>query len=220
MKNREDKIKKIIRTVETRISDINDIYIPGPDMYFYNNLFSLRSSYDSVEAFLQKDENIKDLYVTLLAWDMNCRGAKMKDYYSFRSNILSCIDDFVQLEEELAAKENITFTLMEAYTKLDFMYSRSKLVANSKLFHFLFPESLMPANRANTLNYFYGNENDADKKYNEIIKVSFEIMDMADGWDKYLDDEWNKTIPKMIDNAITLLIGKNVNFYKQPKESK
>jgi hypothetical protein len=45
----------------------------------------------------------------------------------------------------------------------------------------------------------------------EIMILSTEIMDATDGsWGMYLDNGWNTTIPKLIDNAILLLAGKSV----------
>jgi len=63
---------------------------------------------------------------------------------------------------------------------------------------------------ANTLQYFYGNANESTDKYIEIIELSYEIIGMNENWWKYLDKGWNTTIPKMIDNAIILLIGKSI----------
>lgn len=38
------------------------------------------------------------LYATLVSWDMNCRGAKMKYFNEFKNNILSCLDLFRKIE--------------------------------------------------------------------------------------------------------------------------
>jgi len=64
--------------------------------------------------------------------------------------------------------------------------------------------------RANTLSYFYGNTSESLDKYIEIIKFSFEIMKKPENWENYLDNGWNTTVPKMIDNAIILWVGKSV----------
>ena len=62
----------------------------------------------------------------------------------------------------------------------------------------------------NTLSYFYGNGSESLKRYIEIIEFSFKIMNRNENWTTYLDNVWNTTIPKMIDNAIILLVGKRV----------
>jgi hypothetical protein len=70
----------------------------------------------------------------------------------------------------------------------------------------------MPMDRNNTLWYFYGNTGESPNKYVEIIELSFEIMSMPEKWDTYLDNNWNTTVPKMIDNAIILLVGKSIRL--------
>ena len=90
------------------------------------------------------------------------------------------------------------------------MKTRGKLVSNSKLLHFLLPNMFMPMDRKNTLSYFYGNTGESKNKYIEIIELSYEIMRMPENWEGYLDNRWNTTVPKMIDNAIILLVGKSV----------
>jgi len=68
----------------------------------------------------------------------------------------------------------------------------------------------MPMDGANTLCYLYGNTGESLNKYIEIIELSSEIMNIPENWDNYLDNKWNITVPKMIDNAIILLVGKSV----------
>ena len=154
------------------------------------------------------------LYATLVSWDMNCRGAKMKYFDEFKDNILSCMDLLREIEELGKGSTNnlvdLEPALRKTYEKLNLMKTGGKLVSNSKLLHFLFPSLLMPMDRANTFSSSYGNTNESINKYIEIIKFSFEIMNMPENWKDYLDNGWNTTVPKMIDNAIILLMEKSV----------
>jgi len=68
----------------------------------------------------------------------------------------------------------------------------------------------MPMDRKNILTYFYGNESESVYKYIEVIELSFEIMKKLENWNNFLDDGWNATVPKMIDNTIILLVGKSL----------
>lgn len=214
IKNRSHKIEHIVTTIQTRISEINERYRSGPDLYFYKRIYELRNNSNSIDSFLRNNYNIEMLYATLVSWDMNSRGAKMKYFDEFKANILSSLKQLSELESlersnYLNSSKSIS-VLRSAYDNLSLMKSGGKLVSNSKLLHFLFPKSYMPMDRQNTLDYFYGNTGESWNKYAEIIEVSFEIMSMPEDWASYIDNNWNVSPPKIIDNAIILLVGKSV----------
>jgi len=98
IKNREGKIGEIVRTIKNRISEINKRYRTGPDLYFYKKIFQLRSEAANIDSFLISDYNIEMLYATLVAWDMNSRGAKMKYFDDFKKNILSCLSHLKEIK--------------------------------------------------------------------------------------------------------------------------
>jgi len=215
IKDRSIKIEQIGTTIKNRISEINKRYRTGPDLYFYKRLFSLRNNSNSIESFLNNPYHIEILYATLVSWDMNSRGAKMKYFDEFKASILSNLESFREFEYFENNGRILTSTLIsilrKSYDNLDLMKTEGKLVSNSKALHFLFPRLFMPMDRKNTLSFFYGNTNESIKKYIEIIEFSYEIINASENWDIYLDDNWNTTVPKMIDNAIILLVGKSVN---------
>ena len=221
IKDRRAKIDQIVNTIKTRISEINERYRSGPDLYFYKRIIELRNHSDSIQSFLSSDYHMEMLYATLVSWDMNSRAAKMKYFTEFKSNILSNLGRLAELENwERAGNLNSAAAisiLRSIYDSLNVMRSGGKLVSNSKLLHFLFPNSYMPMDRNNTLWYFYGNTGESPNKYVEIIELSFEIMSMPEKWDTYLDSNrnttephWNTTVPKMIDNAIILWVEKSI----------
>ena len=214
IKDCDDKIEKIVETIKNNISEINERYRNGPALYFYQRLYYLRNNSESISSFLSNDYHIEILYATLVSWDMNARGAKLKNFDTFKANIFSCLDYLKELEK-FEGNSNADLTrvisyLRCAYKKLNLMKTKSQLVSNSKFLHFLFPTMLMPMDRKNTLGYFYGNSNESLNKYIEIIELSHEIIRMPEDWKSCLDDKWNTTVPKMIDNAIILLVGKSV----------
>lgn len=85
------------------------------------------------------------------------------------------------------------------------MKTNAKLVSNSKLLHFIFPDLLLPMDGKNTLMYFWNNTSESKSKYLQLIKWSYKMAVRQDVvWDDYLDEGWNSTIPKIIDNAIIL----------------
>ena len=214
IKNRSEKIEKIVSTIKTRISEINRLYKTGPELYFYKRLNHLRKNSGCIELFLKENYHIEILYATLVSWGMNSRGAKMKYFYEFKESIHSCLNQFKQLENlernDFDNSAELVFLLKDIYKNLSVMKTRGKLVSNSKLLHFLFPKLCMPMDRMNTLFYFYGNTGESANKYIEIIEFSYEIMRCNENWDSYLDNNWNTTVPKIIDNAVILLVEKSI----------
>lgn len=97
--DKESKKTKINEIISNRIGDINDIYRKGPSLYFYRRLKSLRDETNNIEEFIKVKYNLEIIYATLVAWDMDSRGAKMECFDKFRGNLISCLNHFVQLEE-------------------------------------------------------------------------------------------------------------------------
>ncbi|MBN2572197.1 MAG: hypothetical protein JXA68_08725 [Ignavibacteriales bacterium] len=213
MLNKDIKIKTICQTIKSRISDINKFYRHGPDLYFYKRVFHLRQS-TNITDFLNIDYNIEILYATLVSWDMNTRGAKMKYYDEFKTCLIENLENFKIIEilgnNRLNNKSILLSKLGEIYDNLNFMRTNGRLVSNSKVLHFLFPKFLMPMDRSNTLYFFYNNTNESKSKYLEIMDICLEIMGIRYNWNRHLDNKWNVTVPKMIDNAILLLVGKSI----------
>jgi len=98
IKDRRAKIDEIVNTIKTRIAEINWRYRSGPDLYFYQRITDLRNHSDSIQAFLSSDYQIEMLYATLVSWDMNSRGAKMKYFTEFKANLLSSLRQLGKLE--------------------------------------------------------------------------------------------------------------------------
>jgi hypothetical protein len=213
IKDKLTKISRIVDTINSRISEINRRYRAGPDLYFYRKLVQLRREAREITSFVNSTYNLEMLYATLVSWDMNSRAAKMKYFDEFVLNLKSCEEEFKILDSINRAPrfQSMPYqVLRQTYEKLHLMKTDSKLVSNSKLLHFLFPHILMPMDRQNTLVYFYGNTSESIHKYLELIGMSFEILAQQHNWNQYLDDKWNQTAPKLIDNAVILLVGKSV----------
>lgn len=214
IKDRINKIGRIENVISSDIQQINYKYRNGPDLYFYRKVVSIRKD-NKIKRFLESDYNIELLYATLVAWDMNSRAAKMKYFDDFKANIHECINEFEVLEKvfdgNYCSFDKVCPVLKKAYSKLELMKTNRKLVSNSKLLHFLFPEYLMPVDGLNTLNYFYDNSGESPQKYLYIIEASFEIiLNQEINWENVIDNQWNLSPSKAIDNAIILLVGKSL----------
>jgi hypothetical protein len=145
---------------------------------------------------------------------MDSRGAKMKDYNDFRSNLIACTQ-YIKIIDEIYLPDepfnNIDFNIIEnAYKRLDLMSTNGKLVSNSKLLHFLFPKLCMPMDTTYTLKYLYGSNGESPKRFTEINKFVFNTKNRIHNINQYLDDNWNTTSTKIIDNAIMLLVRENL----------
>ena len=213
IKNKEQKISQVVSIIKTRISEINERYRKGPSLYFYTRAFELKINSSDVESFLRNDYHLEILYATLVSWDMNSRAAKMKCFDDFKNNLFSCLCLLKKIEEfeKKIDYASIQPVLRDTYRDLNLMESGGKLVSNSKILHFIFPNLCVPMDRKNTLKYFFGNTEESENKFLDIIDFSFDVMRLPENWTQYLDSVWNKTIPKMIDNAIILLVGQSVN---------
>jgi len=219
--DRDKKKRAIIHTISTRIKEINKRYRLGPSLYFYRRITSLRNQHSSIESFLSHEYNLEILYATLVSWDMNSRGAKMKYFDAFKENLILNTPQLCQLEKCAKAFNpneepfHILMCLERTFSKLNLMESGGRLVSNSKCLHFLFPSICMPMDRTNTLVYFYGNMSESVNKYIEICQFVFELMQSHNNYQQFLDNQWNTTVPKMIDNAIILLMGKSIKLNTQ-----
>lgn len=213
--DRDNKFQSIVDTMSMRIKEINERYRKGPSLYFYKRITALRKQHSSIESFLSDDYTLEILYATLVSWDMNSRGAKMKYFDDFKKSLLSAKKELYDVENcaltfNANSAKGTLICLRQVFSKLNLMETAGRLVSNSKCLHFLFPSVCMPMDRTNTLKYLYGNTNESENKYIEITQFAFEIMQATNNCHRFLDDLWNTTVPKMIDNSIILLMDQSV----------
>ena len=206
-KKLKEKIDLLIKEIPTLIRKFDEWrYRKGPDLYFYKRTISeIRNN--KLEDLLKNKKFIELIYATLVSWDMNSRRARIKYFDEFSKNILEYKEYFVELSNfklNTIPKDK----LEEVKSKLEYLYSRlilmksgGRLVSNSKTMHFILPDLIIPIDRVNTLMFFYGNTNESKNKFLEIFECSWYVAKDIN-LSKYLDGNWNQTIPKIIDNAI------------------
>lgn len=213
MKSQNPVLTKMCKALKSYLSNPKNLtsfdnnYRQGPSLYFYQKLLKKRQN-KNIETFMNDDRNIELIYATLTAWDMNCRGAKLKPFEEFKGNIKSNILKFIELEKHLnkGNEEDILKTLQEIYKSTQLLDNQSKLVSNAKFFHFLFPSFLMPVDKRHTLQYIYNNSVESWNKYKNIIRASWKCINDNELWKNYNSPNettiWNTTRAKMVDNAI------------------
>ena len=201
----DKKIDELVRRIPELIKNFD--YRKGPDLYFYKRCIGVRRTKHLSELLEEPDGYLELIYATLVAWDMNSRGAKMKYFDDFRSSILENKERFLQLStlrlETLSAGAfgEAKMICSEIYDNMHLMISGGRLVSNSKTMHFLLPDLIMPMDRQNTLNFFFGYTNESKSNFMKVLTCSYEIAKRID-LSPFLDSEWNQSIPKIIDNAI------------------
>ncbi|MCJ7795798.1 MAG: hypothetical protein MUQ56_03390, partial [Thermoleophilia bacterium] len=99
--NSEEKIEAIIGTITSRIAEFNSLYRSGPSLYFYKRINELRRQRAKIADFLSDNYSLEMLYATLVSWDMDSRGAKLKYFDAFKDSVKLCLPELEAIENAL-----------------------------------------------------------------------------------------------------------------------
>jgi len=225
-----ERTKKLETLLEQDAEQLQeDMYkhlrVDEPDLHFYLEVVEQTkcASSQRIVKLLEDRCFLNVLYATLISWGMHNfwsqnKGPKLKPFEEFASNLRNSqvseclkalaghsIDEFSEIRNNVIKLYNYLNPYKENTGKL-------KIVGRSKLLHFLLPNLIMPIDRRYVLSYLGLNEIDRIIEYNQITEVEAfltiqEIIwkfarDHKDKLEKLLDNEWNQTIPKVIDNLI------------------
>ncbi len=195
------------KLVERSLTIVKREYRPyDPGNYLYNLLLNNNKNIFS-------DKYLELIYTTLISWNMNSRGAKLKNINSFKKSILKNRKIISNLKiytfNDLNKHSKEIFIQLEIlYNNLELCIQKSKIVTFSKTMHFLLPKLCIPIDRKYTLRFFYNstniNYNTQFKRYKQINKYFLEIYNQHN-LKQYLDIGkiiWNTTIPKILDNIV------------------
>ena len=208
MKIKEESIVELFKKKSTFKKSLNHTskfyrqYDPG--LFLYKLLLNFSGEFLC-------DEHIELIYTTLIAWNMNSRGAKLCGYNKFRTMLLKKKDLLQELRskyiEKLSNEEfvEVLEKIKKLYSSLKISDTKTQLISFSKTIHFLLPNLVMPIDRKYTLSFFYNKTNVNYKSqyydYCEIQKV-LHCVSLRYKLSDYLDQNWNLNIPKTFDNAI------------------
>ncbi|MEO0303839.1 MAG: hypothetical protein ABIM64_01105 [candidate division WOR-3 bacterium] len=156
-----------------------------------NKSFKLYLDILNFEGYKFENCFIELIYETLVAWNMNSRGAKLKKIEKFKETLLENKDKINKLKDfnlerfnfdEYKKEEGKIFTILEElFSSLDLTQTKTKLVTFSKTLHFLLPNLIVPIDRKYTLKFFelsYTNNNnkkDEFEKFKQIEKAFIEF---------------------------------------------
>jgi BMFP domain-containing protein YqiC len=196
----------------------------GPSAYFYKRVINEIRTNNYTSLF---DKNIffEYLYATLASWGMHRmdKNTRMADFNYFKDNIIKNKELFIKLSKEELQKSDLNALkeiILRIFNSLNVMSREDapKFVANSKIMHFLLPDLIPPMDKGHILYFFYGQsyknkrgkivkkypniKNNEDVYFWEILN-QFQIIanKLSLGKDD-LKNEWDTSIPKIIDNAI------------------
>ena len=195
--------------IEKRVKYTTEKYRPfDPALYLYNQLLNFGTDKKFTDEFIEL------VYTTLIAWNMNQRGARLSKFEKFKKSILDNKDRIDSLTkyrlESLDEKDlkEIYETTKKLFKDLQLVQDgKPKLVTFSKTLHYFVPDLTMPVDRAYTLRFYYGNyyvPKSLDKQFDiywDIFKDTEEFTKYYD-FKKVADSKWNRSIPKIIDNFI------------------
>jgi hypothetical protein len=205
----------------------------GPSEYLYINKIvnvTKKGSYDVVFT----KEFIEWIYATLASWGMHRmgpdnKGAKINDFEAFKQCIDNSKEIVLSLKEcrlnEIEYDRIIVVVRILYRTLYGLMRSNSKLVATTKVMHFLLPHLVPPMDREYTMRFFNNNiptiQSSTDTRniekeiavFESTFKQIYYISTKAN-CQKFINSAFSPTVPKVIDNAIISYVKENL---KSPK---
>jgi len=196
----EDVLNIALKTT----TEVYRLYDPG--WYLYRLVFNYKGKKFSHEF-------IELVYVTLSAWNMNSRGAKLSEFEIFENSILK--NKNLKILNSLNGKanfinnDNIDKEIKYLFYNLVLVDSdKPPLVTFSKAMHFFFPELVVPIDRKYSCNYFYNSINipkEIDKQWKMFLEIQKEFCDFSKNNDlllQFIDNNWNLCKNKIMDNMI------------------
>lgn len=182
-----------------------------PAYYLYNQVLA----YDYENKFTH--DFVELLYVTLTAWGMNSRKAKLSEFDIFENTILSHKEDFDKLKDKkiISLDNDCLLVLNNLFVELELVASDVPLVTFSKAMHFILPELIGPIDRRYTITFFDGYQHidkDKESQFFQFMQIHTKYAAFAKKVDlsSYINkDSWNRSIPKIIDNIIIGYMKKN-----------
>jgi len=196
-----DDLGLLKRCISKTTSDYRSL---DPGWYLYRKVMEYKGDKFS-------EEFIELVYVTLSAWNMNTRGAKLSNFKAFLKSIIDNKRTFSLLAKEklssLAKNEEIIENLRKLFYSLKLVDTKTILVTFSKTLHFLLPDLVVPIDRSYTLKYFRGNTDIPQKKelqFKRFVEIEKDFSEFSNRakLTRFLDKKWSPNIPKVCDNAV------------------
>ena len=192
----------------------------GPSAYFYQKVIDEIRENRNYASLFDNNIFIEYVYATLASWGMQRmdKNTRMAEFHDFKNSIIENKDRFIRICHQkirTTILEGIEEEILSIFNSLKVMHRNKapKFVANSKVMHYLLPDLIPPMDKAHVYYFFYGRLNLKGKKYMpkirdenktfwEILLKFQEIANKLDLSERDLKNQWDTSIPKIIDNAI------------------
>lgn len=190
-------------------------YRPNSDSFKYYHSLIDQHRKSGITLLLSNPNFLRNIYETLIKWDMNYRNALLVEFSDFSESIKELSKNIIELDDysmgnldENGTRE-IEPSLRSAFENLKVMQSESRIVGVPKTLHFLLPRLVMPIDGKYTLGFFFGY-----RPYRRSLNWECRLfIDIFEAFSNFAirmglsrsDEEpkgWNTTVPKIIDNAI------------------
>jgi hypothetical protein len=221
----DDNIQKLTedKTEFLKYAKKVDDTFNGPSAYFYKKVINKIRSTDNYSSLFDNELFFEDVYATLATWGMHRGGnTRMADFNDFKKSIRDNTDFFVRLSKEKLEKtnlEDLREVILKIFDSLLVMERKEapKFVANSKIMHYLLPDLIPPMDRKYIASFFYIRFKKENNDFWEVLSKFKEIAVKLNLTQDDLKNEWDISIPKIIDNAIIGFNRKQRDDCKQQK---
>jgi hypothetical protein len=213
--------------IQTLAEDTAKSYRPyEPGQYLYKLVIDFPDRTKHLDKFIELT------YTTLIAWNMNQRAAKLSEYETYKLSLQTHKKRIKSLEtyriEKLSDTDvvNLKERIKYLFDNLELVgKGKPKLVTFSKAVHYFLPNLLMPVDRRYTLQFFYNNTStpaETDKQFEMYWDIFKQFRELATtyNFNKHVTDNWNRNVPKLIDNIIIGHIRKQDKNKRKPATRK
>tara|TARA_Y100000310_G_C20699915_1_gene828763 strand:- start:6174 stop:6857 length:684 start_codon:yes stop_codon:yes gene_type:complete len=199
--------RNIFSTLNKTVKDYRP-YNPG--WYLYRMLNRLRKKGISIFS----DEYLELVYVTLSAWNMNSRAARLNEFEKFKDiirdnkKLINSLDNYQIDKLTEPDLEIVIKTLKKLFFNMKkICLQSSKVVTFSKCLHFLLPNLVVPVDGRYTLSFFKKSPiipKELEKQFELYKNMFLAFVNLSNKIDfsKYLNQRWNENVPKVMDNLI------------------
>jgi len=197
------------------VDECNRSYRSGDDLSLYREIIDIHNNTKIEFSKKLCDELfVSKIHDTLLAWNMNQRGARLADKETIKNSIslivgqLNDLNNY-KLEPGFEMNGNVENLLKTVFLNLKIMESKRRIVGVSKAMHFILPNLIMPIDSKYTMDSFYGYnkyDNIPEREFKTFLNIFTRTITIVNRLNLTQDDvegeKWNTSVPKLIDNAI------------------
>ena len=203
----------LIENWDSEFSDRSEFWNKGPSKFFYEEIIKMHKE-KGIENLLEDRYFYVCVYGALASWGldrMGKGGPKMRDFDEFKEEIEKRKEKIISLSQYKTFNENAEKELYDIFNELRFLENKTKIVANSKVLHFLVPRIAPIVDREYILRFFKSrdltkypslNSNEEGEIFLEITKTYHKLLTRYS-----INDE---DPLKIIDNGIVNYVRKKI----------